>query len=629
MVNLSQYKLNILEAYYNETDMDSEDAIKATLDHIKTRAEELMIDEYDETLKIGNTRLEELDIMIRTFEGEVYETRSLSKQAKEDSVFINELFCELGIEKLIDSGAKPKRDSVDEKACKNALDLFKSKNFIYHNSESLIAKLDNILIHLDKQARTFEKNIYETREIAEQAKKDQEYLSESFSKLGLEFNGLNEIDYSSGSIESDLKYLLDDINKNDFVYKRAEDAVDQIKQLLIDIRTFEDEIYESNELAQKGAKEQKSIEQFFETLDFHVEEDVKKSVEFLRKTTFTYKRGRVLLKELLTQLEEMDLAERTVSGIVYNSREEASVATEKLNILIGKADNIISGYQSDKSTSFYIKGEIPDRKIITFVAKANQLFGKNIKVEDMYAYVDDTLWGGGDDGIGLSHSYLVITKGEKKGAFPLLSISGVEGPSFLSESISFCDKRNNEEVKYKGNQGKKGLENLTEILKRFIASQLVKPLDSITQEAEELNLDGNNSNFEVKISINNEQKTKESRGDIFSSLILENFETNEQQNIFVKPNLNSKKIFKFSKKCKKKYGIEIDEGDIYAYYDETLFGAGDNGVAITSDSIIVLVDNIGVLPLSGESTSFILTQGNQGAIAIKDIIQLMVDKINS
>ena len=108
------------------------------------------------------------------------------------------------------------------------------------------------------------------------------------------------------------------------------------------------------------------------------------------------------------------------------------------------------------------------------------------------------------------------------------------------------------------------------------------------------------------------------------------------------PDLNIEKTNNFISKTNKKYKTELCLDDIYAYYDDTVFGSGDKGVCVTSSHIVVLVYDIGIVPIeqiedikiSGalnkkitlilrdkQKLSFVLTQSNKGAETLVDIIQ--------
>lgn len=623
-VDLSGYKMQILKSYYSDTDTSSEESVKETIEKIKNRAIELNIDEYNEVLQIGESQLKELDLMARTYEDEVYDTREESKLALNEHAEIKKLYLDLGIGGLTESDTIPICEEIIENACLDALKSLKSKKFTYRGSDLLIVKLDNFLQKIDLELRTLDKYIYETRAIASKAAKEKDKIVKGFKKLGLKLGSKNEVSFSSEIKEFDVSKLRDDIKNNFHAYTGIESSLKQLDQILVNLRTFDDDVYESQHIAQQAAKEVLVMQEFLEKIDSENEDEVRKTIDFAKGNLHAYKNKEQILEALLGELEQLELLARTVSGIVYDTKEEALAAAEELKHLQSKADEIIKDYMSDKSCSFYVKGSIPERKILAFSQKAKSLFRKNIHPEEIYAYIDDTILGGGDEGIGINHNYLIITKGGRKGTFLLSEISEIEGPSIFSESISFL--YNGINIKYVGTQGRKGLEKFCELIERFTKFQTKNKATNIQESFE--------------------HKTNEGATDIeneaLSKYIVENFETDESQKLYIKPYFNTKKISNFVRECRSKYEIDLEIDDVYAYFDETLFGSGDKGVAITSDKVIVNIDNIGVIPIaeiddaeesgllnkkisillkSGQEIYFVLTQGNKGAIAIKDIIK--------
>lgn len=126
--------------------------------------------------------------------------------------------------------------------------------------------------------------------------------------------------------------------------------------------------------------------------------------------------------------------------------------------------------------------------------------------------------------------------------------------------------------------------------------------------------------------------------------IVRGFASDPDKKFYVAPELPIKKIRNFTAK----YSYEIDENSIIAYFDETLFGSGDNGVLIDSVSVninvtqckdrCVMIHRINTVEISGllnktitlklsdgENVSFTLTQSNNGALLLCELIQKIID----
>ena len=127
--------------------------------------------------------------------------------------------------------------------------------------------------------------------------------------------------------------------------------------------------------------------------------------------------------------------------------------------------------------------------------------------------------------------------------------------------------------------------------------------------------------------------------------IVANFQSDKNQSFYVKPAIPQDKLKAFCSKAQSKLGAAVIEGEILAYFDETVFGVGDNGVAVTDTHLIVTTNDGGVFELdkirdvsisgmlnkkinftnvgSQQKYNFILTQGNKGAKNIADILALV------
>jgi len=120
--------------------------------------------------------------------------------------------------------------------------------------------------------------------------------------------------------------------------------------------------------------------------------------------------------------------------------------------------------------------------------------------------------------------------------------------------------------------------------------------------------------------------------------------TDTENSIYIQPNINQEKLENFLNMMRRKFNINIKGEDVIVYFDETLFGSGKSGVALTNDELICNVSlgfkgslklkKINSVTIDGflnktieidtgskKKISIELTQGNQGAETIVDILQ--------
>ena len=109
------------------------------------------------------------------------------------------------------------------------------------------------------------------------------------------------------------------------------------------------------------------------------------------------------------------------------------------------------------------------------------------------------------------------------------------------------------------------------------------------------------------------------------------------------------KLINFCSKAKEAYP-NIDEEHILVYFDDTVFGGGDRGVALTLDSVVITAEHNTYIPYkhilstkvtigmnikitislkNGNSLSFTLTQSNKGAILFAEILHLVTTERQS
>jgi len=134
--------------------------------------------------------------------------------------------------------------------------------------------------------------------------------------------------------------------------------------------------------------------------------------------------------------------------------------------------------------------------------------------------------------------------------------------------------------------------------------------------------------------------------------IIKSYVTNAKQNIYISPHIDQNKLSNFLHKIKQEFQIDIPANSVLVYFDETLLGSGDKGVALTSDKLLCYIpldfkgilalsniESVGIKGLLGKTISittskrqhvkFTLTQGNKGAEVFADILNEYLSKSGS
>jgi hypothetical protein len=355
---------------------------------------------------------------------------------------------------------------------------------------------------IDIQSRTFQEDLYETMEAAYKASVESDLLK-------------NEIDEICENVQTGRQRLIQ-LKAQSYTYHKAQLALAKLEECLIKLdteqRTFDGDLYETKEAAEKAAIECASLNQETKNVGESVEEAVQRLTN-LKAKSYLYKKASSLLQELDRGIIELDTTQRTFDEYLYASKIEAEKAHDEKEIIHARlsetihndlngtitarqwiSDNIkyyskkelylayadecikrlefsnayLNGYTSIKEQSLFIFPNINEQKITSFVKKSIQL-DLSVSKEEILVYFDETVFGDGSKGIGLTLSGLIITVDnigfvEYKDIVEIKAINGIN----VKLEISKADKT---KILVTLTQGNKGAISVAEIISQIVAAR--------------------------------------------------------------------------------------------------------------------------------------------------------------
>lgn len=385
-------------------------------------------------------------------------------------------------------------------------------------------------------------------------------------------------------------------------------------------RTVDGEVYGSREAATLAAKEKVEIMSLVSSTNFEDENSVQLALKELSSRSYTFKGIRSDIEKLNKIAETLEIKARTVNNKVYSTREEADVARLEL----AKLKSIMNDCDMLSKKGILETIDIINRtnfEKIDPVEKIDELVARHQEIDECERTLDEDLYSTKDE---FDMAFLekeeidkiIKTVWDDKNKL----IDAIQGLS----SKNFVNKRSEQKLR-------KLKKNLEEVLEKE------KTFDGVVYDSVE-------EAYQAKIDYETEKKVFEKRHEIFEENIIGKYLTDKKNSFFVYPEFDLGKVKYFVKECRRLFNFEIQVDDIGVYFDETLLGTGDKGVAITLSDVIITVDKIGAIKLSeiesasvsgminkkitlslkdGDSSSFVLTQGNKGALALAEIINML------
>ena len=188
------------------------------------------------------------------------------------------------------------------------------------STKEILKEIDNKLDYIDKEERTVNDILFETRDEANLAREEKIKIDKLVENLDL--NSENSIKQVKTKIESEefkteiSKLLLDKLNN-------------RLKEIDIEKRTVNGILFESRDKANLAREEKVKIDKLVENLDLNSEESIKQAEIKIESEEFKTEVSKSLLDELNNRLKEIDVEKRTVDNILFKTREEANLAREE------------------------------------------------------------------------------------------------------------------------------------------------------------------------------------------------------------------------------------------------------------------------------------------------------------
>ena len=458
LVDLNSTKCKILLSHYTDgSDYDSEEVIASTIKEIHSHAKALCCSDYESVIRIGQQRLDELDAIARTFEGVEYATREDKAQAISEKEALAGELAGVGLTGFAEADVSLTNELFDNPLDEAQIDALKSEiagnEYKYQRVGEIVDTLQQVVDQLDFIARTFENVTYETKDDVDNVVSEKAAIIERLENAGLNVEILNATSLDGIGIVDDasLQEISENLKASDFTYKGTKQLAKKIDAIVKAVRTYEKHTYATQAEANQAEADKGQLDAIMGDVDFRDEASLKNTLDQLLNTNHVYIGTAEQIDELKLVLRAIDREQKTVYGREYSSREEADLARKNLDAIVTQLEPIAKHFQSRKEQSFFVKGSIPENKLTAFIAKVKNLYGISLSENDVFAYIDETLFGGGDTGICLTHSDLIITK-DKLGVFKLTDIVDFELVGLVNKAIQFTDVEKGQ-FKYVGTQG--------------------------------------------------------------------------------------------------------------------------------------------------------------------------------
>ena len=307
--DMYEYKLGIIKRkrYTLKTTSEEETMItkEILLKEVRNLGLENNISDIKE-IKLLEQKLNDFDKMARTVEDIVFKTRKEANIVRENK---NK------IKKIVENMNKDDENSLLDARLKIIKIGCKLES-----TKEILKEIDNKLDYIDKEERTVNDILFETRDEANLAREEKIKIDKLVENLDL--NSENSIKQVKTKIESEefkteiSKLLLDKLNN-------------RLKEIDIEKRTVNGILFESRDKANLAREEKVKIDKLVENLDLNSEESIKQAEIKIESEEFKTEVSKSLLDELNNRLKEIDVEKRTVDNILFKTREEANLAREE------------------------------------------------------------------------------------------------------------------------------------------------------------------------------------------------------------------------------------------------------------------------------------------------------------
>ncbi|MGL6106860.1 hypothetical protein [Romboutsia sp.] len=308
--DIDYYKRNIIERKFSTLQTDTENETLESKEIILQEIKRLGLNSNITEIKELDKKLNQFDEEARTVDSILFKTREEAKLAKEEKVKIESI--------LNKANMDVESDVVNAK--NKIIGLKLNTKIVNSYMESIDKKLEEI----DLKARTVDNIVFNTRDESKKAREDKLKIEEIA-------NGMDKTDEKSLSTAKEkiinIGTRLDSENK---VIREIEDILSNID---IKERTVGNTLFETREEANLARTEKLKLDKIMDNIAIDNESSIKQTKIQIESNKFNTTIAQNTIEELDKRLELIDIKERTVEDLLFETREEANLAREEKSIL--------------------------------------------------------------------------------------------------------------------------------------------------------------------------------------------------------------------------------------------------------------------------------------------------------
>ncbi|MDU1454499.1 MAG: lysozyme inhibitor LprI family protein [Paeniclostridium sordellii] len=303
--NIDNYKYHIIKNKITTLATNTEEETIKAKNIALQEMKRLGIDSDINEIKELDEKLNQFDIEARTVNGILFKNREEATLAKEEKVKIESILNKANMD-------------IEEEVVNSKNKIIELRlNTIIVNSYMEV--IDKKIEEFDLQARTVEDVLFNTREEANKARAD---------KLKIEkmINSTDKTD--ENSLLSTKVEILKFKSKLESTKRIVNEIEEVLNQIDLKERTVEGILFETREEAKLARIEKIKLDKIMYNIDLDNEDNLKQIKTQIQSENFETTLGEKTIQELDKKLKWIDEKERTVEGILFETREEANLAKD-------------------------------------------------------------------------------------------------------------------------------------------------------------------------------------------------------------------------------------------------------------------------------------------------------------
>ena len=306
-VSIHDVKEGIIQQFNKQIDFSTEEKLLEGKSLLITLIKQLGLQESEiKELKEVNDKLHKYDLGVRTVDEIVFETREEAAIARKELE---------SIEAIISKMNKNSEASVIE--AKEKIQALQLKTSI---QDKHLKQIDDMLEKFDLEARTVDEMVFETREEASITREGIKSIEAIISKM----------DKNSEESVIEAKKSIQEFHLRSSIMDKYLEPIDaMLEEYDLQARIVDRMVFETREEAAIARKELESIEAIISKMDKSSETSVieaKEKIQALQlKTSIQDKH----LKSIDAMLKKLDLEARKYKGVVYDTREAATLCQKE------------------------------------------------------------------------------------------------------------------------------------------------------------------------------------------------------------------------------------------------------------------------------------------------------------